>query len=100
TSQESDQTKGTARTRALLVTEAVTHGAGMAAELLKADLMVVASRSGRTAMAISKQRHSVPTLALTDQPATARRMCLYWGVTPLETSIVAETPQEILKFVV
>lgn len=91
---------GIDRTRALMVTEAVAMGAGTAAEKLAADLFVVATHSGRTAMAISKQRSPVPILALTDSAATARRMCLYWGVTSLITPIVDSPPQELLKFVV
>jgi pyruvate kinase len=89
-----------ARTRALDVTEAVTLGAGAAAEHLEADVIVVSTHSGRTAMAVSKQRSTVPILAISDRADTARRMCLYWGVTPLETSAVHKSPQELLEFVV
>ncbi len=88
------------RTRAQVVTEAVTLGASTVAEHLQADLMVVATHSGKTAMAVSKQRSPVPLLALTDQPDTAQRMCLYWGVTPLLTQAVQGTPEELLRFVV
>jgi pyruvate kinase len=88
------------RNRAKLVTEAVTLGASTVAEQLRADLMVVATHSGKTAMAISKQRSTVPLLALTDQPATARRMCLYWGVTPLLTPAVQTSPESLLQSVV
>lgn len=88
------------RTHARVVTEAVTLGASTAAEDLNADLMVVATHSGKTAMAISKQRSPVPLLALTDQPETARRMCLYWGVTPHLTDLVKESPERLLKYVV
>jgi len=88
------------RTRALQVTEAVTLGAGTAAEHLEADLIVVATHSGRTAMAISKQRSPVPILALTDNAHVARRMCLYWGVKPLHTDVVHKPPRELLRFAV
>ena len=84
------------RARAHEVTEAVTLGAGAAADFLDADLIVVATSGGRTAMAISKQRSTVPILALTDRRDTARRMCLYWGVTPLESEAVHQPPQEIV----
>ncbi|MCH8828093.1 MAG: pyruvate kinase [Planctomycetes bacterium] len=87
-------------TRAKIVTEAVTLGASTAAEHLNADLIAVATHSGKTAMAISKQRSPVPILALTDCPETARRMCLYWGVTPLETNAVHGSTQELIRFVV
>jgi len=88
------------RHRALLVTEAVTLGAGLAARHLEADLIVVATHSGRTALSVSKQRGQIPIVALTDRPDSARRMALYWGVTPLVTDAVHRTPQEMLEFVV
>ncbi len=87
-------------TRATLVTEAVTLGAGAAAERLEADLIVIATHSGKTAMALSKQRGQVPILALTDRPDAARRMCLYWGITPLETAAVQKLPHELMDYVV
>jgi pyruvate kinase len=86
--------------RATLVTEAVTLGAGAAAERLEADLIVIATHSGKTAMALSKQRGQVPILALTDRPDAARRMCLYCGITPLETAAVQKLPHELLDYVV
>lgn len=88
------------RSRALAVTEAVATGAGAAAEHLPADLIVVATRSGRTAMAMSRQRGAVPVLGISDNPHTARRMTLYWGVTPLLNQILHAPPQELLRFVV
>lgn len=88
------------RHRALLVTEAVTLGAGMAAKHLDADLIVVATHSGRTALSVSKQRGQIPIVALTDRADSARRMALYWGVTPLVTDAVHHSPQEMLEFVV
>lgn len=88
------------RHRALLVTEAVTLGAGAAAKHLDADLIVVATHSGRTALAVSKQRGQVPIVALTDREESARRMSLYWGVTPIVTEAVGETPQKMLDLVV
>ena len=82
------------------VTEAVTLGAGAAAEHLDADLIVVATHSGRTALALSKQRQQVPILALSDLPTTARRMCLMWGVTPLETEAVHLPSDRMLHHIV
>src|SRR5262249_55139484 len=76
------------RSRALAVTEAVTLGAARAAEHLAADMVAVATRSGKTAMAISRQRSHAPILGISDSHETARRMCLYWGVTPLQSDKV------------
>lgn len=87
------------RNRATAITEAVTHGAATAAAHLGADLIVAATAGGKTAMAISKQRPHVPIIALTDRPEVARRMCLFWGVAPVETDAVAKPPKELLTFV-
>jgi len=65
------------------VTSAVVHGAGEMAHALEAKLVVVASHSGRTALALSQQRSFVPTIGVSTQETTLRKMCLYWGVTPL-----------------
>jgi pyruvate kinase len=96
----SEETTSNRRLYAREVTEAVTLGAGMTAEKLDADLMVTCTHEGKTAMALSKQRRTVPTVALTDRPATARRMTLYWGVTSLLTDVVDKSPQKILKYIV
>ena len=88
------------RHRALLVTEAVTLGAGAAAKHLDADVIVVATHSGRTALSVSKQRGQIPIVALTDREESARRMALYWGVTPLLTQVVEEPPQKMLEHVI
>jgi pyruvate kinase len=89
-----------ARSRARAVTEAVTLAAGTAASHLGAELIAVLTHSGRTAMAVSKQRSQVPILALSDNAATARRMTLYWGVSPVESDIVSDAPQDLVRFVV
>jgi pyruvate kinase len=67
----------------LPITESVVEAASLVAAKLRAALLVVASHSGRTALALSKQRSATPTLALTDDLEVAQAMALYWGVTPL-----------------
>ncbi len=99
-SKDIRETDGQARQRASLLTEATTVGAGSAAEYLQADLIVLATRTGKTALAVSKQRRPVPIVALSDRADTVRRMSLYWGVTAVETADVYESPEILLKFVV
>jgi pyruvate kinase len=65
------------------VTRAVVRGAGTMAHVLEAKLVIVASHSGRTALALSQQRSFVPTIGVSANESTLRKMCLYWGVTPL-----------------
>ncbi|MGI9430430.1 MAG: pyruvate kinase [Bythopirellula sp.] len=77
------------------VTSAVVHGAGSMAHRLNAKLVVVASHSGRTALALSQQRSFVPTIGVSTQEATLRQMCLYWGVTPLRGAPACNAEQLI-----
>jgi pyruvate kinase len=65
------------------ITQAVVDGASRIAAELDAKLVVVASKSGVTAIARSKRRGAVPTVGVSDDPTTLRQMSLYWGVTPL-----------------
>jgi len=81
----------------LPVTEAVVEAASQVAAKLRAALLVVATHSGRTALALSKQRIATPTLALTDDPEIAQAMALYWGVTPLHIPELFQTGQ-VLSF--
>jgi pyruvate kinase len=78
------------------VTRAVVRGAGTMAYVLGAKLVVVASHSGRTALALSQQRSFVPTIGVSDQETTLRKMCLYWGVTPL-AGAPATQPQQLIR---
>lgn len=89
----------TSRSRATVITEAITAGAGTSAAKLGADLIAVATRGGKTAMALSRQRLSVPILALTDRPEIARRLTLCWGVLPEDTPAVSLPPSELLSYV-
>jgi pyruvate kinase len=65
------------------ITAAVVYGAAHIAAELDARLLVVASHTGATALALSKQRNYVPTVGISDVPETLTRMSLYWGVIPL-----------------
>ncbi len=67
----------------LPITQAVVHAASGIAHALGSKLIVAASRSGVTALALSKLRNYVPTIGASDNDVTLRQMCLYWGVTPL-----------------
>ena len=75
------------------ITQAVVEGASRVAAELDARLFVVASKSGVTAIARSKHRGAVPTIGLTDDPATLRQMTLYWGVTPVAVPEEADVNQ-------
>ena len=86
--------------RATPLTEAIALGAAGVARELSADLIVVATETGRTALALSRHRSSVPILAVTHHDSTARRMCLYWGVHSLKSRLVRQSPEALLQYVV
>ncbi len=77
------------------ITRAVVRGAGTMAQVLEAKLVVVASHSGRTALALSQQRSYAPTIGVSICENTLRQMCLYWGVTPLRGAPACSVEQLI-----
>jgi len=78
-------------------TEVVVEAAAMMCRRLRAKLVVAATHSGRTAIALSKQRYNSPTLALTDVDRLARRLTLLWGVTPIVVPSLADGAQSLAE---
>lgn len=64
------------------ITSAVTYSAANIAQAIGAKMVVIASRTGGTAWVKSKQRNFIPTLGVSNNAATLRRMCLFWGIMP------------------
>jgi pyruvate kinase len=65
------------------ITEAAVDAAYLITERLNAPLIMVATDSGRTALALSNRRPTATILALTRSEQIARTLALCWGVTPL-----------------
>jgi pyruvate kinase len=85
----------------LPVTQAVVHAASGMARELNAKMIVAASRSGATALALSKLRCYTPTVGVSDSEATLRQMCLYWGVIPLAampTKTIVEMVEHVSRW--
>lgn len=81
------------------ITSAVTFRASNIAEDIGAKLVVVASKSGSTAWVKAKQRNYTHTLGISDNEATLRRMCLFWGIMPLYIESMAR-PQVLIEQVI
>ncbi len=81
------------------VTSATTSAAARIAEELDAQMIVVASATGRAALCVSQTRTFVPIIGVSTSPETLRRMCLLWGVTPLP-SAPAGDDRELIRFIV
>lgn len=65
------------------MTQAVVQGAAEIVRGVNAKLVVTASHSGATALALSNLRLRVPILGVSDLEDTVKRMNLYWGVRPM-----------------
>ena len=74
---------------------AIVEAASVACRRLGAALLVVATHSGQTALAVSKARNTTPTLALASDTEVARAMALYWGVTPLVAPDIADVERSL-----
>jgi len=81
------------------ITRAVVHGAGQIAFEIKAALIVVASHSGATGLALSKQRNYAPIVGVSDSAECLRQMSLLWGILPLPDAPTANS-NDLLDFVV
>ncbi len=77
------------------ITEAIVEAASLACRRADAALLVVATHSGQTALAVSKSRNQTPTIALAPDAATARVMALYWGVTPQVAEDIADVERDL-----
>lgn len=65
------------------ITQYVVHNSVNLAEQLTCRLMVVASHSGATALAIAKERPLVPVVGVSDSRSSLESMALLWGITPM-----------------
>jgi len=73
------------------ITEATVYAASQMAQQLEARLIVVATASGATALALAKNRNFMPTVGVSKSEAVLRRMCLYWGVIPLADAPIEDS---------
>jgi pyruvate kinase len=71
------------------ITEAAVDAAVQAAKRVDAPLIVVATNTGRTPLALSNHRPTATVLALTHSEQVARLLALCWGVT---ATVAPETP--------
>lgn len=90
--------------RRLGISEAVAAAACRLSHDLRAKAIVVITRSGRTAQLVSSCRPAEPIVALTEDDAVARRLCLWWGVHPVVTefredtdAMLAHAEEELLR---
>jgi pyruvate kinase len=84
--------------------QAIAESACMSAMDINAKVIVAFSRSGFTALLVSKFRPEMPIIGFTIQEEVRRRMSLYWGVDPHIMTLpegtdkmISETEKILLK---
>ncbi len=77
----------------LNVVEAISYASYTVAEDLDAQGILTPTHSGSTPRMISKYRPKALIIAATPFPATARRLCLTWGVHPIITEECSGTDE-------
>ncbi|MCW8133404.1 MAG: pyruvate kinase [Planctomycetota bacterium] len=77
--------------RATGLHDALALGVERIARCIEVKAIVVISRSGATARFVASSRPRVPVLALSPVPHALRRMALFWGVTPVASSLHQES---------
>jgi pyruvate kinase len=70
--------------------EARSQAAVQLARSLQAEAIVVMTRSGRSAQALSKFRSQVPVIAITENPHVWAMLSLHYGVMPILSSFKGE----------
>ncbi len=75
----------------------ITRAAGELAHDLNVAAVTVFTRTGRTALLMSKARSRVPVLAFTPLRRSFWRMALFWGVTPYLSPMVS-TLREMVNY--
>jgi pyruvate kinase len=79
------------------VSESVAHASCDLAQNLNAAAIVATTRSGSTAIHISRYRPRTKIIALSPEQAAVRRLCLYWGCIPCYVAMADDTDAMVEK---
>ena len=77
------------------ITEAAVDAACVVTRRLDAPLIVVATDSGRTALALSNRRPSATILAVTRTEQVARTLSVCWGVTSAVQPVAGSAERDL-----
>ncbi|TDL81621.1 pyruvate kinase [Palleronia sediminis] len=78
------------------VADAIVSAAREIAETTDIKAICCFTESGRTAVLVGRERPSVPIIALTTIPATARRLCMSWAMHCVLTGEVERFKQAVI----
>lgn len=75
--------------------ESVSYAATILSKNLSASAVVATTRSGFTAVHMSRYRPRQPIIALSPDATTVQRLALYWGVMPFYQPIIEDTDEMV-----
>jgi len=75
--------------------DAITHAARLAADTIKASVIVTYTHSGSTAIRMSRERPFTPLIAMTPSVERARRLSLAWGLHCVRTDDTPTSMEEM-----
>ncbi len=78
-----------------MVSESVAYAACILADHLEARAIVATTRSGSTAMQVSRFKPRAQLIALSPEKAMVRRLALYWGCCPSHVPETKDTDERI-----
>jgi pyruvate kinase len=78
--------------------DAITNAARLAAETVRAAVIVTYTHSGSTAIRMSRERPVTPLMALTPSLERARRMSLAWGLHCVRTDDTPHSMEEMSEW--
>jgi pyruvate kinase len=79
------------------VTASIMASASMISEKIFARRIISVTESGSSCLKLAYFRPSVPVLGITNSFKVARRMCLYWGVSPFIVTDQKKEDKEFMK---
>jgi pyruvate kinase len=77
------------------IPDAIAQAAATMAEEIGVKAIMTCTMSGGTARLIARYRPRVPILAASPLPETIRRLCLTWGVFPLQVEMLQESEETV-----
>ncbi|HAA90068.1 MAG: Pyruvate kinase [Thermoanaerobacterales bacterium 50_218] len=77
------------------ITDAISHATCTTAQDLGAAAIITSTKSGFTARMVSRYRPQAPIIAVTPSEKVCRKLCLVWGVRPLQIPQTENTDEMI-----
>lgn len=81
------------------VSESIAYSAAKMSMDVGAEAIITFTRTGSTAIQVSRYRPSVPTFAVTHDERTLRKLSLLWGCNPLMYVSKDEAPERVISYV-